>query len=163
MSSTTPLRASTKLNSFIPCWYSSTLCAWSQRAAPVNFSRSQNAAIPRYWYHAVNSELIWPLMARSTSAFIESKSPHAGGRHRAPGRVYGNRHFTVSRARARRVARSPRLDTRVADPPTRRWSVLGTSKVSARPADTFMTTHQRSVVRAFRAPRRGWLQLGGRG
>src|SRR5262245_19502541 len=54
----------------MPCWYSSTLCALSHLAAPVNFSRSQNAAIARYWYQAVNSELIWTLIARSTSECI---------------------------------------------------------------------------------------------
>src|SRR5262245_18185829 len=54
----------------MPCWYSSTLCALSQRDAPVNFSRSQKAAIARYWYQAVNSELICTLIAFRTSACI---------------------------------------------------------------------------------------------
>src|SRR5262245_60781523 len=74
VSSTTPFRARTKSKSFMPCWYSSTLCALSHFAAPVNFSRSQNAAMLRYEYHAENSELICTLIARSTSAFIESVS-----------------------------------------------------------------------------------------
>src|SRR5215467_13036782 len=75
INSTAPLRARTKLYNFMPCWYSSTLCACSHRADPVNFSRSQKAAIARYWYQALNSELICTLIARSTSACIKLFSP----------------------------------------------------------------------------------------
>src|SRR4051812_48134983 len=68
----------------MPCWYSSTLCVCSHRAAPVNCSRSQNAAIARYWYHALNSELICTLIARSTSECIDSVLPRQTRRQTTP-------------------------------------------------------------------------------